>query len=279
MISAQKYMHEKLKEDRKSMIGKQNEIFIDNVSKAWMDDNNDAHRFLIIKKYFPEAKKILDMAAGCGTFVFYGLLNGYDVEGIEPEDWKREFNQMKVREKQYPEQWSNNIINGYGENLPYPDNYFDVSSTYQTLEHVNSVEKCLEELVRVTKNNGGIHIVCPDYRGTFEGHYLLPWMPLMPRSIAKKYLKLLGRKTDFFETLNYTTTKKIKTLLKEISKKTNTNLLIIDINRMNFESKLKEKNLHQLTMLYPLYKVSIYLYKLFRADIQTNLLIIKNKES
>ena len=62
---------------------------INYVADAWMNDrSNSKWRYELIKEFFKFDKnaKILDMASGCGTFVFYGILNGYDVFGIEPEE-------------------------------------------------------------------------------------------------------------------------------------------------------------------------------------------------
>ena len=130
-----------------------------------------------------------------------------------------------------------------GENLPYQDNSFDCVSTFQTLEHVQNVKKCLLELVRVTKTGGGIHIRCPDYRSTYEGHYYLPWLPCFPRKTAKIYLKILKRPTLGLDTIQYVTLPKIKRILNEINLKTNKRLNVIDLNKNYFESELNNRGI------------------------------------
>lgn len=56
------------------------EAVLNKTVDAWMDDeSNSAHRFQVINKYFSNAHRILDMAAGCGTCVFYGLQHGSEV--------------------------------------------------------------------------------------------------------------------------------------------------------------------------------------------------------
>jgi len=153
------FLKSKLKDDMQ-LIGKIDDNEIERVADAWMNDQtNSHHRFEVIKA-FKNTNKILDMASGAGTFVFYGLLNGYDVYGIDPEVWKHEFNFLKAKQFGYPEEWNNKFSIGVGESLPYQDNEFDFVSTYQTLEHVQDVKKCLKEIVRVTKNGGwGTHHV------------------------------------------------------------------------------------------------------------------------
>ncbi|WP_081097813.1 methyltransferase domain-containing protein [Aeromonas salmonicida] len=56
---------------------------------------------------------------------------------------------------------------------------FDLITTYQTLEHVQDVNVCIDELICVTKAGGKIIIQAPDYFGFFEPYYLL--LPLLPR--------------------------------------------------------------------------------------------------
>lgn len=112
------------------------------------------------------------MGSGCGTFILYG----YDMYGIDPSLWKFNFNEMK-------------------------DNFFDCVSTYQTLKHIQNLDRVLKEMIRVTKSGGGIHIKCSDYISTFEGHYLIPWFPLFPKRFARVYLRILKKPINSLDTL------------------------------------------------------------------------------
>ena len=160
-------------------------IQINSVADAWMNDqSNSKWRYELIKELLKVGKdtKILDMASGCGSFVFYGLLNGYDAYGVEPEEWKNNFNKMKIQLYGYPKNWRSRFAEAFGESLPFKDECFDVVSSYQTLEHVSDVKSCLKEMLRVTRKNGIILLQFPDYRSSFEGHYRLSWMPLFPKN-------------------------------------------------------------------------------------------------
>jgi len=149
------------------------------------------------------------MSSGCGTFVFFGLMNGYDIYGVEPAEWKHRFNFLKAKEKGYPDAWLKRSYLGVGEHLPFDDETFDVISTYQTLEHVQSHKKCFSEFKRVLKRGGYLFIQCPNYTSFFEGHYRIPMTPLMNRRLFKIYLKLLKRPTEGLDTINYITRKMI----------------------------------------------------------------------
>lgn len=182
---------------------------------------------------------------------------------------------MKATEKSYPHEWSNYIKFSYGESLPYEDDYFDVVTSYQALEHVSDVNKCLEEMMRVVKAGGGVHIMCPDYRSTFEGHYLLPWLPLFPRITAKLYVKFLGRKSEYIDTINYTTTTSIKKSLLDIANKNQYQISFVNVKKEAFFDALKERKMEAFSSFYFIWQCLVYIKKLFRSEVQTNLMIHK----
>jgi len=196
--------------------------WIDHVADAWINDqSNSRWRYELIKKFFNDDSdysynyKMLDMASGCGTFVFYGLLNGYDVYGIDPAEWKNKFNKMKIKLYNYSRSWIGHFIKAVGEYLPFKDESFDIVSSYQTLEHVSDVEKCLQEMLRIVREGGSMFLHFPDYRSTFESHYRLPWIPLFPKTLARFYLKVLGRPTLGLDTINYVTKRNIMRYFKD----------------------------------------------------------------
>jgi SAM-dependent methyltransferase len=213
-MTAREYLYNNLKSELQNYFGHSDEEYFSAVCDAWMsDESNSEHRFETMKAVIGDEKlrtlRILDMASVCGSFVFYGLLNGYDVYGVEPERWKHRFNFLKKDEKGYPESWMGRFCAGIGECLPIKDETFDVISTYQTLEHVESHNKCFIEFKRILKKNRKIFIQCPDYASFFEGHYQIPMLPLMNRYMFKMYLMMFGRPTKGLDTINYITKKKI----------------------------------------------------------------------
>jgi SAM-dependent methyltransferase len=219
-LSAREYLRNCIIAEDLELFGIPNSQQLDSVVNAWMNDaGNSAWRYEEINYYAPGSKRILDLASGCGTFVFYGLANGYDVYGIEPSSWKNRFNQLKAREFGYPLDWCSRFVAAVGESLPFRDCFFDCVSSYQTLEHVQSPEAVVSEMVRVTRPGGKVLLRFPDYRSTFEGHYLLPWLPMFPRRLAKIYLRGLNRPTIGLDTLKYTTVGRVKSWSKSASKK------------------------------------------------------------
>lgn len=250
------------------------EQYLGRIVDAWMSDgDNSRHRFDTIKAYLPNAKTILDIASGCGTCVYYGLLNGYDMYGVEPERWKNKFNAMKAAEYRYPSEWQDRFFLGMGENLPFKDDSFDCVTTYQTLEHVQSPKRTLSEMLRVTRPSGGVHIQCPDYRSTFEAHYLLPWLPFFPRSLANVYLRIMKRPVRGLESLQYVSLPRLVKYLKRIASDRRWKIEIIDVDKKAFEDLLFQHSLPNMPGGYFAYTALKSIKNLFRLERNVNLFV------
>lgn len=269
-MTASDFLKDKLSKQSLSLFGRYNGV--NSIVQAWMDDqNNSRHRYLDIETNLPRARSILDMASGCGTFVFYGLLKKYDVYGVEPEWWKHEFVKLKAQEYGYPAKWLRRFCVGFGEDLPFGDNRFDCVSSYQTLEHVENPRKCLSEMVRVTKPGGGIHLRCPDYRSLYEPHYRLPWLPLFPRTWAKCYLNLLDKPTVGLNNLQYVTVPKIKLMLTREDVKQDKKLILIDLEKTRFQVSSIKRRIPFFPYL--LFRGCQYLKNAFRREQSVNLFV------
>ena len=275
-MKARDFLKQSFTTEAKTNYGFTNEKVIEQIVNTWMNDIcSSQQRFKDINFFLPDAKKILDLASGCDTAVFYGLLNGYDVYGIDPEEWKHTVIAMKIKEYKYPPEYLSKFYKGVGEYLPFPDNSFDCVSTYQTLEHVQNPKQVISEMLRVTKALGGIHIQCPDYLGTFEGHYRIPWLPLFPKRIAKIYLQMIGRPTKGLDTIQYVTKTKNKKFIHCIEKKNpKLKLKIIDCEKTRLLGFLKKHSIPKFIGAYFLYKIIRYIVNLFREDIHVNLFIL-----
>ena len=178
---------------------------ITSVAERWSDDslNSEKGRFSELNHYLGDAtnKSILDMSSGCGSFVLQGLREGWDVHGIEPEQWKQDLIDLKFKENDYPTEWRERIKQGIGEELPYSNEQFDAFNSWQTFEHVQNVDDCLRELYRVLKPNGKGIIHCPSYMTFYEGHYRMFWLPMLGNSaFGRFYVKLMGRPTTGLKT-------------------------------------------------------------------------------
>lgn len=210
------------------------------IINRWSDDSlfSEKQRFENLEQHFPnlKEKRILDMAAGCGSFVLQGLIKGYNTYGVEPEDWKQELIDIKFLENKYSNGWRNRLLKGYGEKLPYEDSFFDVFDSWQTFEHVQNVQFCLNELYRVTKKKGGGIIHCPSYATFFEAHYRIFWFPMMGDSaFSRAYLKFKNRPTEGLKTFVPINKKKLITAAKIAG------FEVINIKKQNIYTVAKRK--------------------------------------
>lgn len=159
----------------------------------------------IIAKCPVNNKKILDVGSGWGGICIELYHAGGLVTGIEPD--KEELQISKLLDQ--IEGAGVDFIHGYGENLPFADNSFDIIICNSVIEHVTDVSMVISEIMRVLKPGGAIYLSIPNYLFPFESHYKIFFPPLLPKSIAKIYLKLRGRNPNFIKNINYITTFKI----------------------------------------------------------------------
>ncbi|MEK8022506.1 MAG: class I SAM-dependent methyltransferase, partial [Candidatus Hydrogenedentota bacterium] len=107
-------------------------------------------------------------------------------------------------------------LTGRAEELPFPNDRFDLVVCYTVLEHVRSLEQATQELVRVAKPGGKIFIECPNYLYPVEQHYKMNWVPWIPGFFRKAYLRLHGRPPAFLDTLNWVTSTSLRNLFRNL---------------------------------------------------------------
>lgn len=207
-------LKENIRRESAEYFGIDDPEWLEQVTSNWFhDEENYDGRWQVIAKRAAVVGRVLDVAAGCGTFILNGLLNERDVYGIEPEEWKRLHFRNKILATGYPKQWLHHVVCAKGESLPFPDRHFDLVTSYQTLEHVQDIERCLREMLRVLKNGGVLYLRAPDYHSFFEPHYRLPFLPKMNKDLAARYLRLLGRPVKGLDVLQWTTERDLLDML------------------------------------------------------------------
>lgn len=136
------------------------------VEKAYFDADLElnVHRFktsiefketeAIIKRYAPQAKKILDVGCGNGISAINFAQKGYHVTAVEPDPSETvgagAINILKTTLK-----LSNiEIHQDFAENIKFEDNSYDVVYVRQAMHHANNLNIFVKECVRVLKPNG-----------------------------------------------------------------------------------------------------------------------------
>ncbi|MCS7232102.1 MAG: methyltransferase domain-containing protein [Elusimicrobiota bacterium] len=99
--------------------------------------------------------KVLDVA--CGTaenaelIIQKAIYYGIDIPDIA----------LRIAQQKYSSFKKVFFTKGDAENLPYPDNFFDVVLSTYSLEHFTSPKKVIDEMIRVCKLNGKIILISP----------------------------------------------------------------------------------------------------------------------
>lgn len=269
-------LHSKVSSETIKYFGYVGEPWILYATDHFWDETSQDFRLddLKLNRVFPgSSHKVLDLAAGCGQFIFRALDSGYDCYGIEPEKWKLNFIEKKIKEFNRPIEWLDRFTDGVGECMPYENSSFDCVTSYQTLEHVQDPYLVIKEMVRVTKLNGIIIIRCPNYLGTYEAHYRLPWLPVMPRFIAKAYLKLLGRPTIGLDTIQYITKSKILRWITDAECELNCKLMATDSEFISVSNGMRRRGLLMSFLGYSTYCIANYFINFFKREPDIHLVI------
>ncbi|MFL5802215.1 MAG: class I SAM-dependent methyltransferase [Roseiflexaceae bacterium] len=163
-------------------------------------------------------KRILDTGCGYGMMLTHSRLNyELDVYGVEPSkhDYEGRFEiaQLLLADNGLDPSL---IQCGTGEHMPFADSSFDIVYSFQVLEHVRDPRRVLMESWRVLKPGGVLYCNAPNYRTFWEGHYNIPWIPGIPKPLAKLYVRLLGRNPDYLDHLNFLSQPQLERWLNEI---------------------------------------------------------------
>ena len=84
-------------------------------------------------------------------------------------------------------------------NLPFSNESFDVVICSQIYEHVPDPAKMVEEIFRVLKRGGICYFAANNRLALIEPHYDLPFLSLLPRPLAHRYLRLTGKGSHYYE--------------------------------------------------------------------------------
>ena len=111
----------------------------------------------LVKPYFPQ--QLLDVATGTGDFAIEmaKTLQPEKITGIDIADTMLEIGRKKIHSKGL-----DTIIEmtqGDSENIPFPDNTFDIVASSFGVRNFENLEKGLSEMLRVLKPGGHILIL------------------------------------------------------------------------------------------------------------------------
>ena len=133
------------------------------------------------------AQKILEVGSGTGAVIeeIMSLTSN-------PELYALDINWIALQSNP-----CTNKILGKGEQLPFPDNFFDITLCHYLLLWIENPIEVLKEMNRVTRVGGWIACLAePDYGGRIDYPYTEEWKSLLQRSLSANNPNI-GRKLRY----------------------------------------------------------------------------------
>jgi MPBQ/MSBQ methyltransferase len=153
----------------------------------------------LVERRRPDARVILDVGCGYGSFVLAARERGLDAVGVELSSFELGWARRRLAERRPGDAPTNVYVQADACALPYAEGSFDAVCLWNVVEHVADASKALQEAARVLRPGGSLFVLAPNYATVRkEAHYHVPWAPLLPRRLAVAYLRALGRDPEFY---------------------------------------------------------------------------------
>jgi SAM-dependent methyltransferase len=155
-----------------------------------------------------EGADVLDLGSGFGgrtvKFLEYGAKT---VVGLEVTQQMVHHGEQFARERDVSERVS--FVLGTGEQIPCPDDSFDLIAMMDVMEHVVDPSRVLAECARVLRPNGRLALVFPPYYDLTQGSHLHGYATRLPglnllfptstlRRATREYVQQQGVDYDSF---------------------------------------------------------------------------------
>jgi ubiquinone/menaquinone biosynthesis C-methylase UbiE len=237
----------------------------DDAIKFFINDEKGKVDFVsnIEKEIFQlKGKRVLDIGCGTGGVVISCALRGANAFGFDADG--EELKIAKLRMKSYRVD-NISIFKGDGEHIPFPDNSFDLVTATSVLEHVKNLEGVIKEMVRVTKPGGFCCSTTPNPLFPREAHYKVFYVPYLPKSVGKVYLRLRGFNPDFFMRgveYPYPSIYKITTIYRKNGMEVINSTEKWFLTKFEYPSLIKSKRMKKLVKYLKALRVNCFIAKL-----------------
>jgi 2-polyprenyl-3-methyl-5-hydroxy-6-metoxy-1,4-benzoquinol methylase len=91
------------------------------------------------------------------------------------------------------------FVVGDAMNTGFSSGSFDVVTCTHVYEHVPDSSRLMEEIHRILKQGGICHFTAQNRMAVMEPHYGLPFLSMLPKSMAHWYLRILGKGDLYYE--------------------------------------------------------------------------------
>lgn len=115
----------------------------------------------LLVKHAPDSRRVLDMPSGNGIATYAFAMVGFEVTSVEP-DASDMLGRGAIRHVLDAGGLDAEIIEAWGEDLPFADGSFDVVFVRQGLHHASKLPQMLAEISRVLRP-GGVLLACREH--------------------------------------------------------------------------------------------------------------------
>ena len=150
----------------------------------------NAYLSIAVIRRFLANGRLLDVGCSTGFFLNAARLS-FEVEGVEPSRWAREFAREKLKLK---------VDHTTLDEAKFPDGRFDAVTLNDVIEHVPDPLSLLKEVHRITRPGGIIYVMTPDIDSLSAKLLGGRWWGLRPAHI---YYFSTDTLTDLLEKAGY----------------------------------------------------------------------------
>ena len=149
--------------------GKYDQVFKDYMGEREMRIRSFHRKLRTIKKYC-KGGRLLDIGCAAGFFL-EAVKEDYDVQGVEISEYSSRYAR---------EQLGHRVVTGTVFDAQYPDEYFDIVTMWDVLEHVQEPKQTLGEIQRILKPGGLLVISTGDISSINARMHKMQWALLAP---------------------------------------------------------------------------------------------------
>lgn len=176
------------------------------------------------------------LEVGCSTGKNTNYLANFFQEciGIDIDEKAVKFGNLNRKDNVY-------FLIGDGMQLPFENNFFDVVICNHIYEHVPDSQKLMEEIFRVLKPGGFCYFSAGNKFSIMEGHYKLPFLSWLPKSVANKYLQFTKKGEIYYE--NHLSYFQLKWLIKKFTVMNYTIKILKNPKRFGAEDMIRSNSI------------------------------------
>lgn len=186
---------------------------LDEIRAGLQSGNNTADRSLQLIE--GNELKVIEIGCSWGPLVFGAAASDRvaSVVGIEIEKDAIELGNQILASDLIEIDVKNKVslVNSPAESLP-----FDLVICHTVIEHVMDVYQVMQEMCRVLKPNGVIHLEAPNYIWPYEPHVGIYMLPMGPKWLAKFIAKNTGKDPELIDQLRFINAFRIEAILGDI---------------------------------------------------------------